>query len=109
MNTPMPMKATDLERVELPDGKMATILRIVEVQPNAVSPRHMHPGIEVGYVLEGAIHFTFDGEVPRVFNEGESFSIPLRMPHVATAGAAGVRLLNTFVVEKDQPLIIVLA
>jgi quercetin dioxygenase-like cupin family protein len=68
----------------------------------------MHPGIEVGYVLEGAIHFTFDGQA-KVFNKGESFSIPLRRPHVATAGAEGVKLLNTFVVEKDQPLIIVLA
>ncbi len=73
MNPPMPMKATDLERVELPDGKMATVLRVVEVQPNAVSPRHMHPGIEVGYVLEGAIHFTFDGQAPKVFIRERAF------------------------------------
>lgn len=108
MSAQEPMKVTDLERVELADGKTATVLRLVEVQPNIESPRHMHPDIEVGYVVKGAITFTFDGQAPKSFRQGDSFSIALHTPHVAKAGPDGVKLLNTFVVEKDKPLAITL-
>jgi quercetin dioxygenase-like cupin family protein len=101
-----PVKRTVLQRVELPDGRMATILLLVEGQPNSESPRHMHPGVEVGYVLEGAIEFQVGEQAPKLFKQGDSFSIPLNTPHVPRVGPGGVKLLNTFVVEKDKPLAI---
>jgi len=89
-----PVKRTVLQRVELPDGRMAAILILVEVQPNSESPRHMHPGVEVGYVLEGAIEFQIDEQAPRLFKQGDSFSIPLNTPHVLKVGPSGVKLLK---------------
>jgi quercetin dioxygenase-like cupin family protein len=92
--------------MELPDGKTVAVLAFVEVQPNLVSPRHLHPGVEVGYVLEGSIEFTIGEQPPKTFDKGDSFSIPLNSPHVAKAGPNGAKLLNTFMVEKDKPLVI---
>jgi quercetin dioxygenase-like cupin family protein len=99
-----PVKATVLQRVDLPDGKLSTILLLVEVQPHSGSPRHMHPGIEVGYVLEGEIEFKIGDQEPKLFKQGDTFTIPLNAIHVGKAGPNGTKLLNTFVVEKDKPL-----
>jgi quercetin dioxygenase-like cupin family protein len=66
----------------------------------------VHPGVEVGYVLEGAVEFKMGDAPPKTFNQGESFSIPANTPHSVKIGPNGVKLLNTFVVDKDKPLLI---
>jgi quercetin dioxygenase-like cupin family protein len=101
-----PPGVTFLQRVELPDGKLVTIMTRLEAPANAEAPRHVHPGVEVGYVLEGAVAFKIGDAPPKTFNQGESFLIPANAPHSVKTGPNGVKLLNTFVVDKDKPLLI---
>jgi quercetin dioxygenase-like cupin family protein len=55
-------------------------------------------------VLEGAIEFTVGEGPPKTFKQGDTYMIPVSVPHIAKAGPAGVKLMGTFVVEKDKPL-----
>jgi quercetin dioxygenase-like cupin family protein len=99
-----PIKRTQLQKGDYPAPNMETQLMLIEIVPNAVVPRHTHPGGEVGYVLEGEVEFTIGNAPPKTFKQGESFMIPPKTPHTPKAGPAGAKLLGTFVVEKDQPL-----
>ena len=101
---PDPIKRTILQRAEFPGDRMATLLVLIEIVPNGVVARHTHPGVEVGYVLDGSVEFAIDGQPPRLFRQGDTYMVPVTAPHVAKAGAAGVKLIGTFVVDKDKPL-----
>jgi quercetin dioxygenase-like cupin family protein len=61
---------TFLQRVELPDGKLVTVMTRLQAAANVEAPRHMHPGIEVGYVLDGAVVFKIGDAPPKTFNQG---------------------------------------
>jgi quercetin dioxygenase-like cupin family protein len=79
-------------------------LRVVVDRGGEVAP-HTHPGIEMGYVLEGQAVLNVKGEPPRSLAAGDSFSIPPRTVHsVQNAGPGALRLLSTYVVEQGQPL-----
>ncbi len=101
---PEPIKRTLLQNGDFPGDRMVTQLMLIEVIPNGLVARHTHPGGEVGYVLDGLIEFTIGEQPPKVFKQGDTYMIPVSTPHVAKAGPAGVKLMGTFVVEKDKPL-----
>jgi quercetin dioxygenase-like cupin family protein len=100
---PEPIKRTILQTGSFPGDKMATLLILVEVIPNATVARHTHPGGEVGYVLDGSIEFTIGEQPPKTFKQGDTYQIPVSAPHLGKTGPAGVKLMATFVVEKDKP------
>lgn len=81
----------------------ATVRTVVdrggEVQP------HTHPGIEMGYVLDGRAVLRIAGLPPRSLSAGDSFSIPPRTVHsVQNAGPGALTMLSIYVVEKGQPI-----
>jgi quercetin dioxygenase-like cupin family protein len=78
---------------------------LIEIAPNYLAPRNTHPGAEVGYVLEGAVEFDVAGQPLRIFKQGDTYRIPVTAPHTARAGVAGAKLITTFVVEKDKPIV----
>jgi quercetin dioxygenase-like cupin family protein len=99
-----PLKRTELQRIDYPGDKMATLLMLIEIAPNYLLPRHTHPGAEVGYVLEGTVEFDIVGQPPKTLKQGETYRIPVTAPHTAKAGPNGAKLIGTFVVEKDKPI-----
>lgn len=101
---PEPIKRTIVQRVDFPGDTMATLLVMIEVIPNGVVARHTHPGAEVGYVIDGSLEFTIGNQAPKTFNKGDTYMIPVSVPHSAKAGPNGVKMVGTFVVEKDKPL-----
>ena len=85
-------------------GREAVVAR-VEVAPGAKAGRHTHPGDEISYVLEGEATLLIDGQPPRVVKAGESFVIPAGVVHDAhNDGAAPIKLVGVYVVEKGKPL-----
>jgi len=63
------------------------------------------PGMAVAVAdADGEVEFTIGNAPPKTFKKGDTYLIPVKTPHIAKAGAAGVKLVGTFVVEKDQPL-----
>ena len=101
---PKPIKRTLLQRGDFPADKMATQLMLIEIVPNGLVARHLHPRGDVGYVLEGTIEFTIGKAPPKVFRQGDTYMITVSTAHIAKAGPTGAKLVGTFVVEKDKQL-----
>jgi quercetin dioxygenase-like cupin family protein len=101
---PEPLKRTLLQKNDFPGEKMSTLLVLIEIAPNFVVARHTHPGIETGYVLDGEVILTVDGQGERVVKAGESYTNPATVPHIAKGGPQGAKLIATFIVDKDKPL-----
>lgn len=97
------IKRTPLQKVEYPGDKVSA-LTLIEVLPNGVVARHSHPGVELFYVLEGTAELIVDGQPPRILKAGDSGVNPVGTPHSAKAGPGGLKLIATFIVDKDKPL-----
>ena len=98
-----PIKRTDLQQIDQPEG-YTTLMMIVEIAPNHSVPPHSHPGPEVSYVMEGEMTVTFPGKPPVTLKAGDSMTFPANAVHRGTMGPAGVKLLNTYVLEKGKPI-----
>lgn len=85
-------------------GQEAVVMR-VELEPGVTAGRHTHPGDEISYIIEGEGELLIDGEAPRKVKAGEAFVIPAGKVHDArNSGAATMRLVGVYVVEKGKPL-----
>jgi hypothetical protein len=49
------------------------VMGIAELEAAASSGRHRHPGIEIGYVLDGSIRVEHDGRAPMSLKAGDTF------------------------------------
>jgi quercetin dioxygenase-like cupin family protein len=78
-------------------------LASVTVAPGGATGRHRHPGIEIGYVVDGEITVAQDG-LPEL-NLGPGMAFTTDRVHDATNhGAAPPRLVVAYVVERGKPL-----
>src|SRR3954469_18806931 len=46
------------------------VMAFVEIAPGASTGKHRHPGIEIGYVVEGAVELQSDGKAPLTVTAG---------------------------------------
>jgi quercetin dioxygenase-like cupin family protein len=66
---------------------------------------HVHPGEEVGYIVEGQVEMMVQGRATVVLQPGQGFLIPPRTPHNARdLGPETGRMLSTYIVETGQPI-----
>ena len=66
---------------------------------------HVHPGEEVGYIIEGQVEMRVQGRATVVLRAGDGFLIPPRTPHNARdLGPETGRMLSTYIVETGQPI-----
>lgn len=79
------------------------IVAVAELQPGANSGRHRHPGIEIGYVLEGSARLEHDGRAPTVVKAGDVFKND-GVHGVTNTGSAPAKILAVYMVEKGKPL-----
>jgi quercetin dioxygenase-like cupin family protein len=85
-------------------GREAVVAR-VEVAPGGVAGWHTHPGDEISYVMEGEATLMIAGQPDRKVAAGGGFVIPAGVVHNAkNEGAAPVKLVGVYVVDKTQPL-----
>ena len=85
-------------------GREAVVVR-GELAPGASAARHIHAGDEISYVLEGEAELLIDGEAPRVVKAGEAFVVAAGKVHGArNSGAAALRFVGVYVVDKGKPL-----
>lgn len=77
----------------------------VDIGPGVESGRHMHPGEEFGYVLEGALQLEIDGSALQTFKAGDVFFVPAGVVHNGrNAGSVKTTFIGTYVVEIGKPL-----
>ena len=69
---------------------------------------HRHPGIVLGYVVEGQLRFAINNEPERIVPEGGTFFEPLGAVHTPSGSAkpdAPARALIFLVVPKGSPIV----
>ena len=101
---PAPIKRTPLQKFDVPGTNYETVIGIAEIAPNVLIGKHTHPGPESGYMLEGEMTLLVQGQPDKVLKVGESYVVPPGAVHDAKTGAAGAKVIATYVVEKGKPL-----
>lgn len=92
--------------VTVPDPAAAThdvTLASVTIAPGATTGRHRHPGIEVGYVLEGQLTIAQDDGPTMDLKAGDAFN-PSGIHNGTNAGTTPTRLIVAYVVERGKPI-----
>lgn len=97
-------KRTMLQTMAYPGTQYVTALYTVDIDAGAAIPPHTHPGLETLYVLEGEIDLAIEGQAAKHLKPGDSAQIPIGTVHSALPPAKPVKVLVTYVVEKDKPL-----
>ena len=100
-----PITRTPLQSAEAPETAHSVQSYLVTVAPRAVVTRHTHPGLEMGYVVSGALTISLAGQPDRLVKPGDSWAFPPGAPHkLVNSGDVPAQLVVTYVVEKDKPL-----
>lgn len=98
------IKRTPLQKFDVPNTNMETVIGIAEIVPNAMIGKHMHPGPESGYILAGELSLMIEGQPDRMLKAGDSYQIPSGAAHDGKSGSDGAKVIATYVVEKGKPL-----
>lgn len=73
-------------------------------KPGEGVPLHVHPGVEMAYVVQGSIEFRIGDQV-MIKHAGDSTLIPRGVPHAAKSiGPDVARVVSAFVVDQGKPL-----
>jgi quercetin dioxygenase-like cupin family protein len=97
-------KRTMLQTSVFPGGQYVTALYIVDIDAGASAAPHTHPGLETLYILEGELTLSVAGQPDRQLKPGDSAQIPPETVHSGTPAGKPVKVLVTYVLEKDKPL-----
>jgi quercetin dioxygenase-like cupin family protein len=96
---------TELKRADLTGTDMEIIISVLEVPPGNGIERHIHPGEEAVYVLEGAtLQFPDGKEVARPAGQA---GVNVRdVPHAGytVVGDKPLKLLTVHIVDKGKPM-----
>lgn len=96
----------ELKRADLSGAPaMEVITSISQYQVGEVIPRHLHHGIETGYVLQGST-IQMPGQAPTRLETGSPIMNLRDVPHAGfkVIGPESLKLLTVHVVDKDKPL-----
>jgi quercetin dioxygenase-like cupin family protein len=98
------LKRTPLQKAEFPDG-YNTVSGIAEIPAGGSAGRHTHPGVEMGYLLEGEADLMVEGRPDQHLKAGDSYTIPAGTAHDAKVhGDKALKVLSVYVVDKTRPL-----
>jgi quercetin dioxygenase-like cupin family protein len=101
------IRRTDVLRNDLGAPGREVIQVLVEFAPGASFPRHRHPGEEVAYVTEGELEYRLDGRPAVILEAGDALFIPAGAVHAVTnLGSGNGSELATYIVEKGEPLVV---
>ena len=100
------IKRTILQRQDDPGSpKYEAVMGISEIPPGGTSGKHRHPGIELAYVLDGAVELVHEGKPPVTVKAGEATMNTPGGIHTATnRGTVPVKILTVYIVEKGKPM-----
>jgi quercetin dioxygenase-like cupin family protein len=98
------IKRTPLQKAEFPDG-FVSVSAIAEIPAGGAAGRHSHPGIELGYIIEGEADLILDGQPAQHLKAGESYQVPMGTVHDAkVSGDKPLKVLTVYIVDKTRPL-----
>ncbi len=87
-------------------GREAVQVR-VDFAPGTTFGMHTHPGVEIAYVLDGTLQYSFEDKPPVTLKAGQSLYIPAGEAHAAhNPGQVPAAELATYLVEKGKPIVV---
>lgn len=96
---------TLLQDQELSAHDRHAVVARAEFIPGGAAGRHTHPGEELGYIVEGTLELTIDGQPPKTLKAGDVFFVPAGVVHDGkNVGSGKAVVLATYVVEKGKPV-----
>lgn len=99
------IKRTILLRTDEPGAPTyEVVMGIAEIAPGAMAGKHRHPGIEIGYVLDGSVTLEHEGEAAKALKAGDSFKNDPGTHNAKNTGTTPVKILAVYLVEKGKPL-----
>jgi quercetin dioxygenase-like cupin family protein len=99
------IKRTILLRTDEPGSTShEVVMGVAEIAPGAMAGRHRHPGIEIGYILDGSVTLEHEGEPARTLKAGDAFKNEPGLHNAKNTGKTPVRILAAYLVEKGKPL-----
>jgi quercetin dioxygenase-like cupin family protein len=78
------IKRTDLQQHDLGVPGREVVQVRVDFEPGVVFPKHMHPGEEIVYVLEGSLEYRVEGKPPVTLKSGDILFVPAATIHSVT-------------------------
>lgn len=103
---PVGLRRTGLQLNDLSIPGREVVQVRVDLDAGFVSPKHVHPGEEIVYVIEGTLEYQIDGKPPVTLKAGDVVFIPAEAPHsVKNVGSGSGAELATYVVEKGKPVV----
>ena len=85
-------------------GRHAVVAR-AEFVPGGRAGMHTHPGEELGYVVEGTLELTIEGQPPKTLKAGDVFFVPAGVVHDGrNVGNGKAVVLGTYIVETGKPV-----
>lgn len=70
-------------------------MALVDLEAGAGLPPHQHENEQMGFVIEGELTMTIDGET-RTLRRGDTYTIPSNILHGAVTGAEGAVVVDIF-------------
>jgi quercetin dioxygenase-like cupin family protein len=99
-----PVTRTALLTTNDPAGATHEVtLAEVTIAPGGATGRHRHPGIEVGFVVEGQVTIEEDGGRTLDLGPRQAFTTSV-IHNASNPGSLPARLVVAYVVEKGKPL-----
>lgn len=104
-SSPQPAASrTELMRRPIPGAAdLEAVLVLLSLPPGGFAPRHNHPGVGVGYVLEGVYESQYEGEELKRFSAGDAIYDLAGTPHLIARNPSEtewLRFTMTFIVSK---------
>ncbi len=104
---PQDIQRTEVLRNDLSVPGREVIQVLVNFAAGASFPRHRHPGEEVAYVTVGKFEYRLDGQPGVILEAGDALFIPAGTVHAVTnVGSGNGSELATYIVEKGEPLVV---
>ena len=101
------IKRMELQRHDLSVAGREVIQMRIDFSSGSKFGKHLHPGEEVIYVLEGLIEYEVEGKTPVTLKAGDVLFIPAGTIHAAkNAGTTKAAELATYIVEKGKQLVV---
>jgi quercetin dioxygenase-like cupin family protein len=94
-------------RVPVPDNAGPQDIEVLqrEFPVGGSSGWHVHPGIEIAYVLSGEMELRAKGQPPRRMRTGDHFVMPRGMEHNGiNIGKGAARVAITYIVDRGAPV-----
>ena len=99
---------TELHRVEVGDaGGLEAVMGLIKRPTESIGAKHYHPGGEFGFILKGAVTISTEHDPQVTLEAGGSFYQPAGEWHVVSTTAEGAETVVFRILEKGQPMVVV--